>query len=237
MSRQKDPKGVEDAVINIKKFVETAEYCDDKYKFDHFQSLEESMFVDRGFVAAFCDLQTSSKNGLGPLEDIFEKILDREVTINITGDGIQVVFVGEGVKIAQNNARGVFASGEDQMILWPNKLKFFEVVINYEKKGNYFSIIDQFGEDVKSPALTKEQIAEVANQSNLIDPVLKVFQDDADIYRLRHLKYYGGLIEEYHDMIGEYPFENEAEIPVYVFVANSQRFFKMPIWHLKERET
>ncbi|MFT7559366.1 MAG: hypothetical protein ACI93R_001276 [Flavobacteriales bacterium] len=49
------------------------------------------------------------------------------------------------------------------------------------------------------------------------------FQNDADIIRLRHLKYYGNLIEEYHDKTGTYPFMSEANIPLYVFVANKQQ--------------
>lgn len=50
------------------------------------------------------------------------------------------------------------------------------------------------------------------------------FQDDADIIRLQHLKYYGDLIEEYYDTTGEYPFMNEADIPLYVFVANKKQY-------------
>ena len=50
------------------------------------------------------------------------------------------------------------------------------------------------------------------------------FQNDADIIRLQHLKYYGDLIEEYYDVTGEYPFMDEADIPLYVFVANRQQY-------------
>ena len=50
------------------------------------------------------------------------------------------------------------------------------------------------------------------------------FQNDADIIRLRHLKYYGDLIEEYYDVTGDYPFMAEADIPLNVFIANDQQY-------------
>jgi hypothetical protein len=49
------------------------------------------------------------------------------------------------------------------------------------------------------------------------------FQHDADILRLQHLKYYGLLIEEYHDKTGRYPFQGKSEVPIYVHVANDQQ--------------
>lgn len=49
------------------------------------------------------------------------------------------------------------------------------------------------------------------------------FQKDADVIRLRHLKYYGELLEEYHRRTGKYPFQGEKDIPVYVYVANDEQ--------------
>jgi hypothetical protein len=37
------------------------------------------------------------------------------------------------------------------------------------------------------------------------------------------LKYYGDLIEEFFDKTGNYPFMSEADIPLYVFVANTRQ--------------
>ena len=51
----------------------------------------------------------------------------------------------------------------------------------------------------------------------------KAFQSDADIYRMKHLKYYGELIEEYKAKVGKYPFEGMENKPIYVFVANSKQ--------------
>lgn len=44
-------------------------------------------------------------------------------------------------------------------------------------------------------------------------------QENSDILRLQHLKYYVELIEEYKQVVGRYPFE--SDIPSYVYIANS----------------
>lgn len=45
------------------------------------------------------------------------------------------------------------------------------------------------------------------------------YQHDADIFRLRHLKYYGELIQEHREKTGEYPLEGESEYQNYVHIA------------------
>lgn len=49
------------------------------------------------------------------------------------------------------------------------------------------------------------------------------FQKDADVIRLRHLKYYGELLEQYHRITGKYPFQGQKDVPVYVHVANDEQ--------------
>lgn len=49
------------------------------------------------------------------------------------------------------------------------------------------------------------------------------FQKDADAVRLKHLKYYGDLLEEYKKKTGTYPFMSEASIPLYVHVASPEQ--------------
>ncbi|TKJ38827.1 MAG: hypothetical protein CEE38_03760 [Planctomycetes bacterium B3_Pla] len=51
----------------------------------------------------------------------------------------------------------------------------------------------------------------------------EAFQLDADVIRLRHLKHYGMLIEEYHEKTGVFPYQNTAEVEVYVHVANDRQ--------------
>lgn len=47
-----------------------------------------------------------------------------------------------------------------------------------------------------------------------------LYQQDADIVRLRHLKYYGELIVEYYNKTGHYPLQDGSNIPKYIYVAN-----------------
>ncbi len=49
------------------------------------------------------------------------------------------------------------------------------------------------------------------------------FQKDADIIRLRHLRYYGNLLEEYNKKTGHYPFQGQEKVPLYIFVANDEQ--------------
>ena len=45
------------------------------------------------------------------------------------------------------------------------------------------------------------------------------YQEDADLFRLRHLVYYGNLIEEYHAKTGHYPLQGMSQNPYYVHLA------------------
>ncbi len=51
----------------------------------------------------------------------------------------------------------------------------------------------------------------------------EVFQQDADIVRLKHLEYYGELIEKYYEKVEKYPFSDRENVPVYVFIANDEQ--------------
>ncbi|MGP1600893.1 hypothetical protein [Treponema sp.] len=50
----------------------------------------------------------------------------------------------------------------------------------------------------------------------------QAYQDDCDVVRLRHLSYYGNLIEEYKLKVGKYPFEGENQ-QVYAFIYNNEQ--------------
>lgn len=51
----------------------------------------------------------------------------------------------------------------------------------------------------------------------------KSFQKDADTIRLKHLKYYGELIEKYYAVKGKYPFQGNNKNPIYVYIANDKQ--------------
>ena len=59
----------------------------------------------------------------------------------------------------------------------------------------------------------------IASNSFALFGMEKKYQHDADIYRLRHLEYFGNLIEEYHDKTGRYPLQGESELQNYVHIA------------------
>lgn len=50
------------------------------------------------------------------------------------------------------------------------------------------------------------------------------FQSDADIIRLRHLEYYGNLLDEYHAKTNTYPLFGTADVPIYSFVASPEQY-------------
>ncbi len=50
-----------------------------------------------------------------------------------------------------------------------------------------------------------------------------VYQHDADIVRLKHLKYLGGIIEEFKEKTGEYPLVNGSPLQNYVHIASSHQ--------------
>lgn len=68
-------------------------------------------------------------------------------------------------------------------------------------------------------------IGSYACSKDLNNP-FEAFQDDADVIRAQHLKYYGDLIEEFKSVTGSYPFMEDADIPVYVFIATPRQLPK-----------
>lgn len=64
------------------------------------------------------------------------------------------------------------------------------------------------------------------------------YQHDADIVRLKHLKYLGGLIEEYHEETGRYPLQSDDNIENYVNIASfSQKKYTQGGPPYEHRET
>ncbi len=68
-----------------------------------------------------------------------------------------------------------------------------------------------------------------------------MYQHDADIVRMKHFDYYARLLTEYYSRNGKYPFQNEKDVPVYVFILTSfqeQRFEDTnPYRHYTIRDT
>ena len=81
-----------------------------------------------------------------------------------------------------------------------------------------FSVTDSFGQSADN---FYEKDGNIYYKSNLVTNI--AYQKNADIIRLRHLKYYGNLIEEYFKKAGHYPFQMDSEVPTYVYIANSDQ--------------
>lgn len=57
------------------------------------------------------------------------------------------------------------------------------------------------------------------------------YQSDADLVRLKHLSYWPGLVEEYHDKTYRYPLQSmvaSQENPVLVKIATKQQVQQLP---------
>ncbi len=76
-------------------------------------------------------------------------------------------------------------------------------------------------------------ITEIVNLqiSNNSGETVDDYQYNADIVRLKHLKYYGELLNEYFLLEGKYPFQFQEDRPVYVNIANDKQeeFTKEPL--------
>lgn len=135
-----------------------------------------------------------------PVQQLFSNILGEEAEVSMGGAGPMgmkmsiIIPMRKDMYIADNNASQVLQNEEEKKALLDFDLSDFpskplEVVIGWKEK---------------------ETLAEKMD---------KEYQHDADIFRLRHLKYFGELIEEYHQKTGKYPLQGESETQHYVLIA------------------
>ncbi len=78
------------------------------------------------------------------------------------------------------------------------------------------------------PSKPLEVVIGWKEKETLAEKMDKEYQHDADIFRLRHLKYFGKLIEEYHQKTGKYPLQGDSETQHYVLLAapHQQKYAK-----------
>lgn len=65
-----------------------------------------------------------------------------------------------------------------------------------------------------------------------------VFQNDADIVRHKHIKYYSEILKEYNEKTGKYPFTGSPENKqTYVFIANSmqKKYIQNPPFEINKK--
>ena len=222
LSTRNDEDKASNDIEKIKSLIEGAEYCKEKYNFQYFQSAEEEIRKDRGFIEIHCSLLTQNKNIISVMTDLFSEVLDREVEVTISKEDIGLHFQGNDVNVGGNNTALTKAGSDQRAVFWKNGTPNLEAVLNITQKGK-MQLVDKLDNNAKSRELSVEEINEMKFGSKPINFMLKPFQDDADIYRLRHIKYYGELIEEYKKKTGKIPFQGEASVPINVFIANSKQ--------------
>lgn len=79
-----------------------------------------------------------------------------------------------------------------------------------------FEEVIKLSETIK---LDDKDMKDLANAQDM--GTSKEYQDDADIFRLRHLKYMAELIEEYYQKRGKYPLQGDVAMSNYVHIANT----------------
>jgi hypothetical protein len=144
-----------------------------------------------------------------PIQQLFSNMLNTKAEVDLGGGGPMgmkmsvIIPMQKNMYIADNNALQVLQNEKDKKALLEFDLSDFpskplEVVIGWKEK---------------------ETLAEKMD---------KEYQHDADIFRLRHLKYFGELFKEYHQKTGKYPLQGDSETQHYVLLAapHQQKYAK-----------
>lgn len=223
VSNNSNEKEISRSVKNLKKLINKSSYSLQKYNFKYFTPIEEKVSNEKKFIKAEYDLVTQERHLKNILSDAFSGILNREVEARISEGKIGLVFDGTGVNIADNNALNVYAGKNNQrMIVWDMWKTKFDIVLNFDAEGKT-PLLKYIKKTIKGPRKTQEEIDILKYSSPSLKGSLQGFQDDADIYRMKHIKYYGKILEEYKKKTGEYPFESLSKEPVYVFIAHDRQ--------------
>ncbi|MCA9409552.1 MAG: hypothetical protein KC733_12735 [Candidatus Omnitrophica bacterium] len=217
-TRDNDAK-ISNDVQEITNMVQKANYCDKRYGFNYFESIEEELTIDRGFVEIRCVLLTEHGNLYDAIKDIFGKVLDRDVEVTISDESIGLHYFGDGVNVGGNNNAYTKKGTDQHVIFWKRDVPQLDAILNIRLK-NKKEIVGGFTKNIVGSEFSQRKSNSFLSQGQ---PLLDFFQNDADIYRLRHIKYYGELIEEYYSKVGKYPFEGDEDVPIYSFVANDMQ--------------
>lgn len=207
------------SVKKLKELVKNAKYSRKHFGFKTFIPMEESMTRDRNFITGEYRLMTRETNFITMMEDVFSGVLDRKVTVTVS-DAIMLHFDGNDIKVRDNNAKGVYEKGKQRLIVWDKKNRYLEVVFGDSGKRKHKSFTKSFGADVSSPEISEAEILAWKNQpTTLMEKADAQYQHDADIFRLKHLEYYGKIITEFRRKTGSYPLQGKVEVQNYVHIA------------------
>lgn len=154
--------------------------------------------------------------------------------------------INESYMVTNNNNFGAFNFNALQMAVKNNHYEIVKILLenggNPNVKTDGISSLD-IAKDLNNNELlgllneykdknfvipTTDNVSlEKNNGSNEIDD----YQINSDTVRLRHLEYYGSILNEYYQKTGTYPFQSLNPNPVYVYIANNEQeeFTKDPL--------
>lgn len=218
-------KGSGDIENDFREFCELAEKAQaagKRFGLKDFNSAEEKVMNMGQYVNARYDLISVKNSSLKQIEDIFSKILERNVNVEFKDNHIVIIFEGQGVEILDSNAEHVFQKGNICSLEWSNRIRVMEVTIEKDTV-NTEQVCDFFPLEISSPEKTAEEIDFMRYGLPELTGVERELQDNCDIIRLKHLEYYGKLIEEYKEKTGHYPFQNNVGGQTYAFIYNNKQ--------------
>lgn len=222
ITHNKGSGNIYDDVQDIKKLISNAQYLVNKYNIKNLFAVEESISNEGSYIKGTYDLLTSEKASVAQIEEVFSKVLNTKVTIKPEGNSLNMYFDGTGIRMGSNNAEGQYSNGKQIKLSWPMRLSKMEIVFSRELK-DIESITSYISEKISSPEKTVEEIDYLKNAFPELTGVEKELQDNCDIVRLQHLKYYTEIIEEYKQKTGKYPFQTNSKNETYAFIYNKEQ--------------
>lgn len=211
---------IEKNIECVKELIKSAKYSEEKFGINEFNTVEESLSNEGNYLRGKYDLLTSENTSLEMIEEIFSKVLKRNVYVSSDGTYINVFFDGDGLEIHSCDAEKAYSKGNQILMQWSNHLTRMELVFGTDI-SNAQSVLKYVDEKISSPEKTQEEVDYLRNALPELTGLEKELQDDCDIVRLNHLKYYGDIIEEYKLKTGNYPFQENSQTQIYAFIYNT----------------
>ena len=142
----------------------------------------------------------------GSSQESFQKSLSKLSTSLDEKKSAQ--FMKAYMKIAKSLNLGKFESQEDAR-------QKINQAMSKILDGKSFKQIVAMAQDLPDDPQTEEVMKDMKQMGTSSD-----YQHDADIVRLKHLKYLGSIIEEYKAKTEKYPLQNNTSIQNYVHIAS-----------------
>ena len=158
----------------------------------------------------------------GPIYQSHEVDSDTgEVTISFD-------YTGSGLVTRDGNPLSHFQIAGEDRVFFPAKaiIKSGKIIVANKNVPSPKSVRFGWGNADKPNLMNKEGLPASSfrtdswdNKQSFIEKARGGYQHDADIFRLRHMKYFGALIEEYYKKTGKYPLQGLSKAQHYVFIA------------------